>query len=80
MNLQALSRQYFEEGRNLRDRLSQQKEELKHAQGKRAIQLERVINDLYLMCLECEKIARYLQNYYGDSNKSGGRVHESFIA
>lgn len=77
MDLQALSREYFKEGKILRDRLSQQKEELRHAEGKRAVQLKRTINDLYMMCLDCEKTARYLQKYYGDS---GGKAYENIIA
>lgn len=77
MDLQALSRQYFQEGKVLRDRLSQQKEELKHAEGKRAVQLQRIVNDLYVMCLDCEKTARYLEKHYGDT---GGRAYENIIA
>lgn len=80
MDIIGLSYQYSQAGKILRKRLRGQKEKLKTLSGKEEKKLERVINDLYLMCLDCEKTARYLRHYYDGARRIGGENLENRIA
>ncbi len=64
MTLNQLGKQYLEEEKRVRDRITELRKELLQLRGRAKIEMEQRIASLYSMALDTHRIGVYLMNYY----------------